>query len=202
MGGDREAFGALATRSLPRLVGTAGLILGRHDAAEDAAQEALVRARRDLPSLREPDRFDAWLYRVLIRACHDQRRRESRASDITPYRERPADVAPDHASSFADRDAIDAGLRRLTVDQRTVVVLRTTSSFPTRRSRMSRRSRSARSSHGSTGRSTRFRLLLPQRRAGCRGSDRHESQHRSSELVVLGRTSRGCRAWAGRAGTR
>lgn len=124
MGGDREAFGALATLSLPRLVGIAGLILRRHDAAEDAAQEALVRAWRDLPSLREPDRFDAWLYRVLIRACHDQRRSEARETDTTTHRDRATDAAPDHATAFADRDAIEAGLRRLTVDQRTVVVLR------------------------------------------------------------------------------
>lgn len=124
MGGDREAFGALAARSLPRLVGIAGLILRRHDAAEDAAQEAIVRAWRDLPSLREPDRFDAWLYRLLVRACHDQRRRDARGSDTTSRRDEPADAVPDHTIAFADRDAIEAGLRRLTVDQRTVIVLR------------------------------------------------------------------------------
>lgn len=124
MGGDREAFGELASRSLPRLVGIAGLILRRHDAAEDAAQEAIVRAWRDLPSLREPDRFDAWLYRLLIRACHDQRRREARRSDGVIHGGRPAHAVPDHAVAFADRDAIEVGLRRLTVDQRTVIVLR------------------------------------------------------------------------------
>jgi RNA polymerase sigma-70 factor (ECF subfamily) len=123
MGGDQEAFGVLVTRSLPRLVGIAGLILRRRDAAEDAAQEAIVRAWRDLPSLREPDRFDAWLYRLLIRACHDQRRREARGSDTT-HRDPRERAVPDHATAYADRDAIEAGLRRLTVDQRTVIVLR------------------------------------------------------------------------------
>lgn len=124
MSGDREAFGALASRALPRLVGTAGLVLGGRDAAEDAAQEALVRAWRDLPSLKDPDRFDAWLYRVLIRACQDQRRREARGSDNPTHRDRPAHSVPDHAGAVVDRDAIEAGLRRLTDDQRTVIVLR------------------------------------------------------------------------------
>lgn len=124
MGGDREAFGILASRSLPRLVGTAGLVLGRRDAAQDAAQEALVRAWRDLPSLREPDHFDAWLYRILIRACHDQRRREARGSRSATLGDRAAESVPDHAVASADRDAIEAGLRRLTVEQRTILVLR------------------------------------------------------------------------------
>ena len=124
MHGDRDAFGALASSSLPRLVGTAGLILGNHDVAEDAVQEALVRAWRDLPSLRDADRFDAWLYRVLLRACHDQHRRRARDYDLTTQLHEPTDAVPDHTSSFAERDAIQASLRRLTVDQRTILVLR------------------------------------------------------------------------------
>lgn len=69
MHGDRDAFGILATRAMDRLVGTAGLILHDRDAADDAAQDALIRAWRDLPGLRDADRFDGWLYRILVRSA-------------------------------------------------------------------------------------------------------------------------------------
>ena len=123
MSGDRDAFGVLATQSLPRLVGTAGLILGRLDLAEDAAQESLVRAWRDLPSLRDPDRFEAWLYRVLVRACHDEARR-ARRLPVVELAVEPAGTLRDPAAAIAERDAIGAGLRRLSREQRTVLVLR------------------------------------------------------------------------------
>lgn len=123
MSGDRDAFGVLASRALPRLVGTAGLILGNRDAAEDAAQESLVRAWRDLPSLRDPDRFDPWLYRVLVRACHDEARRSRRLVRGDAAVEPPKAVS-DAAAGLAERDAIGAGLSRLPVEHRTVLVLR------------------------------------------------------------------------------
>jgi RNA polymerase sigma-70 factor (ECF subfamily) len=122
MHGDRDAFGILAERRLPRLVGTAGLILRDGDAADDAAQEALVRAWRDLPGLREPDRFDAWLHRILVRACGDQLRRRRRDASST-WDHLPANVGADEASRQADRDELEGALDRLNHDQRTVVVL-------------------------------------------------------------------------------
>lgn len=124
MRGDREAFGELVGTSLGRLVGVAGLVLGSRDAAEDAAQESLIRAWRDLPSLKDPDRFDAWLYRVLVRTCHDLRRREARDRGVHALHVRHAATAPDHANSIGDRDALASALRRLTPDQLTVLVLR------------------------------------------------------------------------------
>jgi RNA polymerase sigma-70 factor, ECF subfamily len=123
MGGDRDAFSALASRALPRLVGTAGLILGRVDAAEDAVQESLVRAWRDLPTLRDPDRFEPWLYRVLVRACTDEARRTTRFSR-TEAVIGPLAAGTDPADFLAERDAVAAGLRRLDLDHRTVLVLR------------------------------------------------------------------------------
>ena len=124
MNGDRDAFGVLASRSLRRLVGTAGLILRSHGAADDVAQEALIRAWRDLPTLRDPDRFEGWLYRVLVRACHDHWRRQgSRPTPRGLGDSRPLTVA-DPADAVVDRAAIDAALARLTPDQRTVLVLR------------------------------------------------------------------------------
>jgi RNA polymerase sigma-70 factor, ECF subfamily len=123
MHGDREAFGALASQYLPRLVGTAGLIIGSRDAAEDVAQETLVRAWRDLPTLREPDRFEAWMYRILVRACHDQRRRDRRSAPLTTQALHPT-ASPDLADTVARRALVDASLARLTPEQRAVLVLR------------------------------------------------------------------------------
>ena len=71
--GDREAFGVLAGGAVDRLYGIARLILRDAELAEDATQEALVRAWRDLPTLRDVERFDAWLYRLIVRACRGHR---------------------------------------------------------------------------------------------------------------------------------
>lgn len=122
MHGDRDAFGILAERRLARLVGGAGLILRDADAADDAAQETLVRAWRDLPGLRDADRFDAWLHRILVRSCGDQLRRRGRDAA------RRTDAAPelvgtDDAARHADRDEMERALGRLNHDQRTAVVL-------------------------------------------------------------------------------
>lgn len=122
MHGDRDAFGILAERALPRLVGTAGLILRDADAADDAAQETLVRAWRDLPGLRDADRFDVWLHRVLVRACGDQvrrRRRDRRAAAVATVEA----GQPDATQGVTDRDEMERALGRLSVEQRTAVVL-------------------------------------------------------------------------------
>ena len=69
--GDREAFSVLAGRAVDRLYGIARMILRDTELAEDATQETLVRAWRDLPSSRDAERFDAWMYRLLVRSCAD-----------------------------------------------------------------------------------------------------------------------------------
>jgi len=122
MHGDREAFGILGARALPRMVGAAGLILRDADAADDAAQEALVRAWRDLPGLREPDRFDGWLHRILVRACGDQfrdRARQRRGAGSVPERS-----VSDAAQRIVDRDEMSRALDRLSAEHRTAIVLR------------------------------------------------------------------------------
>ena len=73
--GDHDAFATLAGAAIFRLDAAARLILRDPDQAKDAVQETLVRAWRDLPTLRSPDRFDAWLHRLLYRACIDEARR-------------------------------------------------------------------------------------------------------------------------------
>lgn len=122
--GDREAFDVLVEHWLARLVGAAGLILRDRGSAEDATQDALVRAWRDLPRLREPASFDSWLYRLLVRACQDQLRRERRQPLTVEWQPEHGPALGDSTAVVGDRDELDRGLRRLTGDQRTVLVLR------------------------------------------------------------------------------
>jgi RNA polymerase sigma-70 factor (ECF subfamily) len=120
--GDREAFGLLAGGAVDRLYATARFILRDTELAEDATQDALVRAWRDLPSLRDVERFDAWLYRLVVRSCADVGRRRRRwRAEIAIVRTEPSE--PDRASELADRDQLERGLRRLTDDQQAILVL-------------------------------------------------------------------------------
>jgi RNA polymerase sigma-70 factor (ECF subfamily) len=120
--GDREAFGVLAAGAVDRLYGIARLVLRDTELAEDATQEALVRAWRDLPTLRDVERFDAWLYRLIVRSCADigRHRRRWRA-EVALLPTEPAEA--DGVAALADRDLIERGLRRLTVPQQTILVM-------------------------------------------------------------------------------
>jgi RNA polymerase sigma-70 factor (ECF subfamily) len=120
--GDREAFSVLAAGAVDRLYAIARLALRDTELAEDATQEALVRAWRDLPTLRDVARFDAWLYRLIVRSCADigRHRRKWRA-EVSIVRDDASE--PDGAAGLADRDLIERGLRRLTVPQQTILVL-------------------------------------------------------------------------------
>ncbi len=128
-GGDHEAFEVLATSAGDRLYAVARLILRASDLAEDAVQEALVRAWQQLPSLRDPDRFDAWLYRLVVNACADQGRQLRRWSQqVRPF---PLDASiGDDTKSVADREQLQKGFDRLKPEQRAVVVLHYYSGFP------------------------------------------------------------------------
>jgi RNA polymerase sigma-70 factor, ECF subfamily len=134
--GDHEAFEVLATSAGDRLYAVARLILRSADLAEDAVQEALIRAWRQLPSLRDPDRFDAWLYRLVVNACADQGRQLGRWS----LQVRPLQLEPsigDDTGSVADRDQLERGFSRLKPEQRAVVVSITTAGSRQLRSRAS-----------------------------------------------------------------
>lgn len=122
--GDRDAFTALVSASIDRLFAAATLILRDRPTAEDAVQEALTRVWRDLPRLRDANRFDPWLHRILMRACYDQARaRNRRRAEFTllPANE-PA--VNDESGAIADRDALGRGFRRLSVEHRAALVLR------------------------------------------------------------------------------
>lgn len=121
---DREAFADLIRARLGRLFILSHRILRDVDRAEDALQEALVIAWRDLPGLRDPDRFDAWLHRLVVRACLVEAKRERRR--ISNLLVLPIDVptSSDDFLSVADRDQLERGFRRLSPDQRALLVLR------------------------------------------------------------------------------
>ncbi len=121
--GDREAFAALVQATSDRLYAIATRILRDADLAEDALQGALITAWRQLPTLRDPARFEAWARRLLVHACYaEARRRRSWTSNV---RVLPVDgpVGPDGILSVDDRDALDRAFRRLSVEQRAVFVL-------------------------------------------------------------------------------
>jgi RNA polymerase sigma-70 factor (ECF subfamily) len=120
--GDREAFSVLAGGAVDRLYAIARLILRDAELAEDATQDALVRAWRDLPTLRDVERFDAWLYRIVVRACADIGRHRRRAGvEFTILTVEPSES--DRTGELADRDQIERGLRRLSEAQRTILIL-------------------------------------------------------------------------------
>jgi len=124
MAGDHDAFSALAGASIGRLFSAARLILRDDGRAEDATQEALVAAWRDLSALRDPDRFDAWLHRLLVHACYREARRVKRREVVEiqmTTRDAGGDV--DAHDLTAMRDQLERGFRRLTPEQRAVLVV-------------------------------------------------------------------------------
>ena len=123
--GDHDAFAMLVDGSLGRLYAVARLIVRDPDRAYDAVQEALVAAWRDIRGLRDPDRVDAWLRRLVVRACYRQAQAERRRS-VVELRVVPEDttgaVAPE--LSVADRDLLERAFARLAPEHRAVLVLR------------------------------------------------------------------------------
>ena len=122
--GDREAFAILARTHGDRLMQIAQRILRDVGRAEDAVQQTLVIAWRELPALRDPDRFDAWMHRILTNVCiaHASRERRRlahiRVLTIDPPR------SSDDFLGVADRDQLDRAFRRLIPEERAILVLR------------------------------------------------------------------------------
>jgi len=120
--GDRDAFDLLLNAVVDHLYRIARLILRDFDSAEDAVQEALVRCWRDLPGLRDPDRFDAWLNRLLLHAVTDEARSRRRSiAAVRVLQREPSQL--DGAGALADRDQLARVFDRLSIDHRTIVVL-------------------------------------------------------------------------------
>ena len=123
--GDHEAFDALVRFASNRLYGIAYRILRDQYLAEDALQQALVSIWNELPKLRDPDRFDAWTYRVIVRASTVEARRAGRGGPTSPLLPDDADAshAPDEYGAVADRDQLERGFSRISAEQRAVLVL-------------------------------------------------------------------------------
>jgi RNA polymerase sigma-70 factor (ECF subfamily) len=121
--GDEEAFASLAVGVGDRLHAVAHRILRDTDLAEDATQQALLAIWRDLPQLRDPARFDAWSYRLLVRACYAEGRRSRQWSP--DLRILPADEPSESSGldAIVYHDQLERAMRRLSVDHRTVLVL-------------------------------------------------------------------------------
>jgi RNA polymerase sigma-70 factor (ECF subfamily) len=121
--GDREAFASLVHLTSDRLYAIATRILRDGDLAEDALQGALVTAWRQLPTLRDPARFEAWVRRLLVHSCYAEARR--RRTWMANVRVLPVDgpVGPDGLLSIVERDALDRAFRRVSIEHRAVFVL-------------------------------------------------------------------------------
>jgi RNA polymerase sigma-70 factor (ECF subfamily) len=120
--GDREAFDALARTTGDRCLAIAFRILRDVDLAEDAVQTALITAWRELRTLRDPDRFEPWLHRILTRACYAEARRRRRWSAHVRLLPLEDTYGPDDTTRVQDRDQLERAFRRLSPEQRAVLV--------------------------------------------------------------------------------
>jgi RNA polymerase sigma-70 factor (ECF subfamily) len=121
--GDHDAFAALAGASIGRLNAVARLVLRDAGQADEAVQEALVDAWRSLRGLRDPDRFQPWLHRLLVRACYNVANREKRRIHAQVRDTERAGVTSDSAAAVAQSDELERGLRRLQPEQRAALVI-------------------------------------------------------------------------------
>ena len=121
--GDRQAFDALATSLYDRLYAVGRRILRDGYAAQDAVQEALIRGWRDLRSLRDPEKFEAWMHRLLINACYDLRRRARRIEvEIQPIHLERSDPH-DEFADVVSRDELERAFLGLSIEHRAALVL-------------------------------------------------------------------------------
>jgi RNA polymerase sigma-70 factor (ECF subfamily) len=122
--GEEAAYAALVRLHSDRLFSIAYRILRDQYLAEDALQQTLITIWNELPRLRDADRFDAWTYRLIVRASSAEARREKRGSKVQLLPEdAEASAAPDEYRVVADRDQLERGFRRLSPEQRAVLVL-------------------------------------------------------------------------------
>lgn len=121
--GDHDAFAELVDLTIARLDAAARLVLRDRDVARDAVQEALIRAWRDLPGLRDPDRFEAWLYRLTVNAALDLARHQRRRPVEVQLISIDSPAVRDFSHDLAQRDLLDQALRGLDPAHRAVVAL-------------------------------------------------------------------------------
>ena len=122
--GDEEAFGLIADAAFDRCYGIAHRILGEAPAAQDATQQALLDIWRKLPNLHDPARFEAWCYRIVVRACYAEARRSKRAIPGFLPDDHDASTTVDEFRAIVDRDEIERAFDCQKVEHRAVLVLR------------------------------------------------------------------------------
>ena len=120
--GDRDAFAILARTYGDRLMQIAQRILRDIGRAEDAVQQTLVVAWRELPGLRDPDRFEPWIHRLLVNASYREARRGRDWNANVRILPIDGPSGPDESISIDNRDRLERGFRRLPPDQRVVLV--------------------------------------------------------------------------------
>jgi RNA polymerase sigma-70 factor (ECF subfamily) len=122
--GDRDAFAQLVPMVTDRLYAIAFRILRDPELAQDALQNALVTAWRQVPKLRDPAKFDGWINRVIVTSCYIESRRHRRyTADVHVLAEYEEPLTADTSRDSADRDELERAFRRLPLDQRSVFVL-------------------------------------------------------------------------------
>jgi RNA polymerase sigma-70 factor (ECF subfamily) len=123
MRGDERAFTEIVNSIADRFLGVAHRILRDATLAEDAVQHALLSVWRDLSDLRDPARFEGWAYRLLIRACYMEARQRRRWYPTTIVRSIAEPTAPDLIGGIIERERLERGFERLSLDHRSVLVL-------------------------------------------------------------------------------
>jgi RNA polymerase sigma-70 factor (ECF subfamily) len=128
--GDDVAFGELVDLDGGRCYAIAYRILRDVERAQDAVQQAFLLAWREIPRLRDPARFEAWLHRLLVNACYEEARRYRRWS--VRVRALPVDgpAGPDTTASVVEREALERAFQRLTPEHRAVFVLHHYAGYP------------------------------------------------------------------------
>ncbi len=123
MDGDTDAFAQLMRLSAPRLNGVARLILRDPDRAEDAVQEAFISAWKSIRALQDPDAWDAWLSRTVVRKCYTLADRDRRRVEVEVHAIPTETLLPDASGDIAGRDWVMTELGRLEIEQRSVIAL-------------------------------------------------------------------------------
>jgi RNA polymerase sigma-70 factor, ECF subfamily len=121
--GDRDAFMVLARTNADSLFAVAHRMLRDFGRAEDTVQQTLEIAWRELPTLRDPDRFEAWLRRILVRVGYVEARRARQWDANVRVLTLDEPGGHDEQASVADRDQLERGFRRLPAEQRAILVL-------------------------------------------------------------------------------
>jgi RNA polymerase sigma factor (sigma-70 family) len=128
--GDEDAFTQLVDLDGDRCYSIAYRILRDVDRAKDAVQQAFLLAWRELPRLRDAERYEVWIYRLLVNACYEEARRHKRWTTHVRILPMEGPIAPDPTASVEQRDALERAFRRLSPEHRAVFVMHHEAGLP------------------------------------------------------------------------